>query len=87
MPSYVLILETDDAIRRAMVELFQNESFDVVEEVDSGGGITRIIQSNPGIVVMAEDMPSLDGVELLPLMRRLTRAPIIVLGLVGSLRS
>ena len=85
MPSYVLILETDDAIRRAMVELFQNESFDVVEEVDSGGGITRIIQSNPGIVVMAEDMPSLDGVELLPLMRRLTRAPIIVLGLGGEL--
>ena len=85
MPSYVLILETDDAIRRAMVELFQNESFDVVEEVDSGGGITRIIQGNPGIVIMAEDMPSLDGVELLPLMRRLTRAPIIVLGLGGEL--
>ncbi len=85
MPSYILILEIDDGIRRSMVELFQNESFDVVEEVDSSGGITRIMQGSPGIVVMAEDMPSLDGVELLPLMRRLTRAPIIVLGLGGEL--
>lgn len=84
MRSYILILEIDDDIRRSMVELFQSESFDVVEEVDSSGGITRVMQGNPGIVIMAEDMPPLDGVELLPLMRRLTRAPIIVLGLGGE---
>lgn len=80
----MLILEIDDDIRRSMVELFQSESFDVVEEVDSSGGITRIMQGNPGIIILAEDMPPLDGVELLPLMRRLTRAPIIVLGLGGE---
>ena len=84
MRSYMNILEIDDDIRRSMVELFRSESFDVVEEVDSSGGITRIMQSNPGIIIMAEDMPPLDGVELLPLIRRLTRAPIIVLGLGGE---
>ena len=84
MRSYILILEIDDDVRRSMVELFQSESFDVVEEVDSSGGITRVMQGNPGIIIMAEDMPPLDGVELLPLMRRLTRAPIIVLGLGGE---
>ena len=84
MRSYILILEIDDDVRRSMVELFQSESFDVAEEVDSSGGITRVMQGSPDIIIMAEDMPSLDGVELLPLMRRLTRAPIIVLGFGGE---
>ncbi|MCH7744944.1 MAG: response regulator transcription factor [Chloroflexi bacterium] len=84
MLSYILILETDDGARRSIVELFQNESFDVVEEVDSSDGITRVMQNSPDIIVMSEDMPPLDGVELLPLMRRLTSAPIIVLGLGGE---
>ena len=84
MRSYILILEIDDDTRRSVVELFQSESFDVAEEVDSSGGITRVMQGSPDIIIMAEDMPSLDGVELLPLMRRLTRAPIIVLGFGGE---
>ncbi|MCH8110034.1 MAG: response regulator transcription factor [Chloroflexi bacterium] len=84
MRSYILILEIDDDTRRSMVELFQSESFDVAEEVDSSGGITRVMQGSPDIIIMAEDMPSLDGVDLLPLMRRLTRAPIIVLGFGGE---
>ena len=84
MRSYILILEIDDDTRRSVVELFQSESFDVAEEVDSSGGITRVMQGSPDIIIMAEDMPSLDGVDLLPLMRRLTRAPIIVLGFGGE---
>ena len=80
MLQYVLIIEIDPSFRRALTEVFQREGIEVVAEVDSGGGVARIMQRAPGVVLMAEEMPSLDGVELLPLARRLTSSPIIVVG-------
>ena len=80
MLQYVLIIETDASFRTALTEVFRREGIEVVAEVDSGGGVARIIQRDPGVVLMAEEMPSLDGVELLPLARHLTSSPIIVVG-------
>ena len=80
MLQYVLIIEIDASFRTALTGVFQGEGIDVVAEADSGGGVARIMQRVPGVVLMAEEMPSLDGVELLPLARRLTSSPIIVVG-------
>ena len=80
MRSYVLIIEVDDDLRRSMAELFGHEGIEVVAETDSGRGVSRIMQRNPAAVLMAEEMPALDGVELLPLVRHLTSSPIIVVG-------
>ena len=80
MLQYVLIIETDASFRTALTEVVQGEGIEVVAEADSGGGIATIMQRAPGVVLMAEEMPSLDGVELLPLARRLTSSPIIVVG-------
>lgn len=38
------------------------------------------MQRTPGLVIMSESMPPLDTIELLPLARRLTSSPIIVIG-------
>ncbi len=80
MLQYVLIIEIDASFRGALTDVFQGEGIEVIAEADSGGGVARIMQRVPGVVLMAEDMPSLDGVELLPLARRLTSSPIIVVG-------
>ena len=80
MLQYVLIIEIDASFRSELTEVFQGEGFEVVAEADSGGGVGRIIQREPGVVLMAEEMPPLDGVELLPLARRMTSSPIIVVG-------
>ena len=80
MRSYLLIIEIDDGLRRSIEELFLSEGIEVVVEADSGRGVARIMQRSPGAVLMADNMPPLDGVELLPLARRLTTSPIIVVG-------
>ena len=80
MLQYVLIIETDASFRTVLTEVFRGEGIEVVAEADSGGGVARIMQRSPEVVLMADEMPSLDGVELLPLARRLTSSPIIVVG-------
>ena len=81
MLQYVLIIEIDASFRGALTDVFQGEGIEVIAEADSGGGVARIMQRAPGVVLMADEMPSLDGgVELLPLARRLTSSPIIVVG-------
>ncbi len=80
MLQYVLIIEIDASFRNALTEVFEGEGIEVFAEADSGGGIARIMQRPPGVVLMADEMPPLDGVELLPLARRLTSSPIIVVG-------
>lgn len=53
-------------------------------ESDSGRGVAQLIQRQPNIILMSEDMPPVDDVELLPLLRRLTRAIIVVMGKGGE---
>jgi DNA-binding response OmpR family regulator len=76
----VIILETDDQLRQALQQLFTQEGFEVREEVDSGKGVAQVLRRQPSMILMSEDMPPVEDVELLPLLRRLTRAPIIVIG-------
>lgn len=77
---YVLLLETEHGLCLSMAELLHQEGLDLKEETDSGQGVARVMEQQPGAILMAEEMAPLDGVELLPLLRRLTKAPIIVLG-------
>ena len=76
----VLIIEIDASFRAALTQVFEGEGIEVVAEADSGGGVARIMERDPGVVLLADEMPPLDGVELLPLARRLTNSPIIVVG-------
>ena len=77
---YILIIETHEESRGATADLLAHDGFEVISEADSGVGVSRLIQRSPGLVIMSESMPPLDTVELLPLIRRLTDAPIIVIG-------
>ena len=77
---YILIIDSDEELFRATADLLRPDGFDVVSETDSGGGVSRILQRPPGLIIMSESIPPLDTVELLPLTRRLTSVPIIVVG-------
>ncbi|MDA1226668.1 MAG: response regulator transcription factor [Chloroflexi bacterium] len=77
---YILIIDTQKEVCRATADLLTPDGFEVISEVDSGDGISRLMQRTPGLVIMSESMPPLDTIELLPLARRLTSSPIIVIG-------
>ncbi len=77
---YVLILDPDSGARAELAELFDEAGYEVEEEAEAARAITRVMRRDPSVVVMAEKIPSLDGVEILPLLRRLTKAPIVVTG-------
>ena len=80
MIPYVLIIEPDADFRVALVKIFEGQEIEVVSESDNAHGVARIIHQNPHVVLLAEGMPSLDGLEMVPLTRRLTASPIIVVG-------
>ena len=78
--AYVLILEPDADARRELGELFSEAGYEVEQETLAGRAVTRVLRRDPSVVVMAERTPRLDSVDVLPLMRRLTKAPIVVTG-------
>ena len=82
--TYILILGTDQDLRVTVVDLLQIEKFEAVVKGDSSDGVARVMQGNPALIIISEEMPPLDGVELLPLLRRLTASPIIVVGAGGE---
>ena len=82
--SYVLVMELDQAYLESTTQLFLEQGFDVKQAMDGGEGLSMVMEREPRVILLAEEMPSLEGVELLPLLRRVTRAPIIVLGSGGE---
>ena len=82
--TYALILENNSDLSGELARLFDDAGFEVREEGHSGHGVIRVLEREPAVILMAEEMPSMDGVEVLPLIRRLTSAPIIVMSQGGD---
>ncbi len=74
-----LVIDADDS-RQSLVFALQDAGFQVIEALESGEGIRYILDNSPRIVIVGEEMPPLDGVDLLPVLRRVTESPIITLG-------
>ena len=77
--TYVLII-MPDAPTRSSARIFREAGLEVRQEVRSAQGLRRILERDPGAIVIAEEMPALDGLMVLPLLRRLTKAPVLMVG-------
>ena len=82
--NYILILGIDQDLRVTVVDLLQTEAHEAVVKGDSSDGVAEVMKCSPSLIIMSEEMPPLEGVELLPLLRRLTASPIIVVGAGGE---
>jgi DNA-binding response OmpR family regulator len=51
-----------------------------LEEFDSGDGARRALEQNPQVIMVSEDMPTVDGVGLVETLREVTTSPILVVG-------
>jgi DNA-binding response OmpR family regulator len=79
-----LIIDVDEN-RQSVVLALQQSGFRVTEALESGEGVKATLDGSPYVIVVGEEMPPINGVELLPVLRRLTDAPIIVLGAGGEM--
>ena len=84
MQSVVLVASPNVKSLCDMNDLFIMNGYEVVQGANSAEVVTLVKSHSPGIILVSEDMPPLDGTELVPMLRRLTAAPMIVLGQGGS---
>lgn len=80
LSSYVLIVDTDDDLRCVLVDLFDGQGFEVKQECESSPAVAHVMNKDPAVILMVEDMLPVEDVELLPLLRRLSDSIIVVMG-------
>ena len=82
----VLMLNTEVESRGDLAAAILEAGFEVRRESSGGGGIAQVLEVDPDVILMSQDMPPLDGVPMLSLLRRMTMAPIIVVGIYDAIR-
>ena len=79
VPSRVAVVD-DDRFVREMLELgLQREGFLVRSASDGQAALHLIRDFNPEVIVLDVMMPKIDGITLLPRLREITQAPILML--------
>ena len=76
----VLVIDGDDTRGGLVREAFQRAGFYAWEAADAGAGVHEVMTGSPCLIVVAQELAPLEDVKLLPLLRCLTYAPIIVIG-------
>ena len=82
----VAVIDDERSIREMLEIGLAQEGFEVRTAVDGPDGLTVIRDWNPDCVVLDIMMPKIDGLSLIPLLRRLTEVPIIMLTARGDVR-
>jgi DNA-binding response OmpR family regulator len=63
----------------------RDAEFRVIKALESGEGVKHTLEYSPSLIVINEDMPPINGVELVPILRSLTESPIVALGAGGEM--
>lgn len=81
------IVVVDDEPRiRALLELtLGHQGYAVRSAPDGAAGLALVREWSPDLIVLDVMMPKIDGIALLPMLRRVTDAPIIMLSARGEL--
>jgi two-component system response regulator protein BraR/BceR len=79
-----LVIDLDESFER-MVPALQDAGFQVVHvpesTQESTQEVARALARSPVVIIVGEGMVSIDGVDLLPLLRSLTDCPIVAIGI------
>ena len=81
----ILIIEDDQAMRRALSDNFQFEGFDVITAADGEKGLHAALHKQPALVILDLMLPKVNGYEICRLIRqRGLDMPIIMLTAKGQ---
>ena len=84
MISYVLLIVADEPLQLSLTQLLESEGYALHVETDTLEGANQIARETPGVIVITEGIPDVEGEDALHMIRRITRTPIIVVGSGGE---
>src|SRR5579884_2263726 len=85
MPSARVAVIDDDRLVREMLEMgLTREGYDVRTAIDGIGALDLVKSFDPEVIVLDIMMPKIDGLTLLPRLRQITQAPILMLTAQGE---
>lgn len=82
--SRVAVIDDEPGIRSFLEIELRHIGFDVRAAVDGATGFDLVRKWDPDVLIVDIVMPNIDGISLLPLLRRVTQAPILMLTARGS---
>ncbi len=74
------IIDADEMQRRRTASALAAAGFSILQASGSVEGLLQVLESGPDLIVVAEDMPPLQAGDLNAVLRRISNAPIIVIG-------
>ena len=77
-------MEPDPHIREMLSELFLTQGYEVVQEARGKALITRVIELEPDVVLVAQETVDGEDSDSIPLLRRLMDGIIVVVGESGE---
>jgi DNA-binding response OmpR family regulator len=82
----VLIVDDERAIREVVDDALSQAGFQVRTAIDGPDALTGVRDWAPECILLDVMMPKIDGLALIPLLRRLTEVPIVMLTARGDVR-
>ncbi len=80
----VLVIDDERHLRDLLEIALSDQGFVVRSAPDGASGLAVTRDFKPDAIVLDVMLPKIDGIELLPMLRRLTEAPIIMLSAKGD---
>ncbi len=80
----MVIIDADQAERQRLAIAFTSAGFETVEVAESVEGLLKVLDTDPDVILLAEEMPPLQAADLLVILRRVSNASVIVIGYGGD---
>lgn len=85
--SKILLIEDDKFLRELIIQKLGREGFEVAEAPEGEGGLSKMKEERPDLVLLDLILPGIDGFEVLSRMKKdpaLASIPVIILSNLGQ---
>lgn len=79
-PACVLVIEQDEALAEKEVIALEEAGFNVVKVADAVDGLKKVYELRPDLIILAKEVPMLNGEDACLRIRQACYLPILVLG-------
>ena len=85
MASTILIIDDDKKLNQLLTEFLSDFGFNTISSTHPQGGLKKLKQKSPDLVILDVMLPGMDGFELCKTIRQNSSVPIIMLTARGEL--